>query len=197
MDKFVKIEAYFAEEHYYKSAIGMLRDLVLKTELEETYKWMFPTYTLAKKNVLAICKFKNHFGIWFFNGVFLSDPKKVLQNAQEGKTKAMRQWKFVSSDEIDEKTVISYIHEAIENQKNGKVIRPQEITKPTITSKLLIAELKKNKILKSKFESFSNYKKKEFHEYLATAKQETTKKKRLAKITPMIMDGIGLNDKYR
>jgi len=79
MDKSEKVEAYFAEEHQYKKAIGNLRDLVLKTELQETFKWMFPTYTLANKNVLALCKFKGHFGIWFFNGVFLSDPKNILE----------------------------------------------------------------------------------------------------------------------
>jgi uncharacterized protein YdeI (YjbR/CyaY-like superfamily) len=32
---------------------------------------------------------------------------------------------------------------------------------------------------------------------MATAKQEKTKITRLEKIKPMIMDGIGLNDKYR
>lgn len=197
MDKFEKVEAYFAEEHHYKKAIGILRDLVLQTELEETFKWMFPTYTLANKNVLAICRFKGHFGIWFFNGVFLSDPNNVLKNAQEGKTKAMRHWKFNAIDDINEKYVLTYIKEAIENQKNGRVLAPSKSTKNVIIPELLVKKLNNNKELKLAFESLSSYKQKEFYEYIETAKQEKTKTSRLEKIIPMILDGIGLNDKYR
>ena len=105
MDKAEKVEAYFSEPHPFKEAIALLRDLSLKTEVEETYKWQFPTYTVNGKNVFSICKFNNHFGIWFFNGVFLRDSKGVLENAQEGKTKAMRHWKFTAIDAIDQKAV--------------------------------------------------------------------------------------------
>jgi len=197
MDKSEKVEAYFAEEHQYKKAIGNLRDLVLKTELQETFKWMFPTYTLASKNVLAICKFKGHFGIWFFNGVFLSDPNNILENAQEGKTKAMRHWKFQSIDDINEKDVLAYVKEAIDNQKNGRVLAPSKSSKKVVIPALLSENLNKNKELKSAFEGLSSYKQKEFYEYIETAKQEKTKISRLEKIIPMILNGIGLNDKYR
>jgi uncharacterized protein YdeI (YjbR/CyaY-like superfamily) len=197
MDKSEKVEAYFAEEHHYKKAIGILRDLTLKTELEETFKWMFPTYTLDNKNVLALCKFKGHFGIWFFNGVFLSDPNNVLKNAQEGKTKAMRHWKFQSIDDINEKDVLAYVKEAIDNQKNGRVLAPSKSSKKVVIPALLSENLNKNKELKSAFEGLSSYKQKEFYEYIETAKQEKTKISRLEKIIPMILDGIGLNDKYR
>jgi len=47
--------------------------------------------------------FKNYFTIWFYNGVFLKDKYKLLVTASEGKTKSLRQWRFTSMDEIDEK----------------------------------------------------------------------------------------------
>lgn len=121
MDILEKVERYYAEEHHYKKAIDQQRDLALKTDLKETYKWTFPTYALKGKNVLSICKFKNHFGIWFFNGVFLRNEKKILENVQEGKKQAMRYWEFKSVEDINESFVLEYIHEAIENQKNGRV----------------------------------------------------------------------------
>lgn len=198
MDTSEKVEHYYAEEHQYKKAIGKLRDLALKTGLEETYKWMFPTYTLKGKNILSICKFKNHFGIWFFNGVFLRDEKKTLENAQEGKTQAMRHWKFKHAEEIDEMGVMAYIHEAIENQKNGKVFIPikKKATKQPLPQ-LLINALS-NKIDASKaFKKLSLYNQNEYAEYINTAKQEKTKLTRLEKIIPMIIAGKGLNDKYR
>ena len=198
MDKAAKIEAYYAEEHPYKMAIGQLRELVLKTPLEETFKWKFPTYTLKNKNVLAICKFKNHFGIWFFNGVFLTDPLNVLKNAQEGKTKAMRHWKFTSEADVDAKQVLTYINEAINNQENDRVLRPVKKSRKHSEVPILLKEaLEKNEKLHTAYLGFTEYKRKEFNEYISTAKQEKTKLKRLEKIIPMIMEGVGLNDKYR
>ncbi len=94
MDISEKTEAYFAKERPFKSGLALLRELALKTELQETFKWSTPVYTIDGKNVLGITSFKDHFGVWFFNGVFLKDPKNVMVNAQEGKTKSMRHWKF-------------------------------------------------------------------------------------------------------
>ena len=197
MNRSEKVEAYFAEEHHYKKAIGILRDLALKTDLEETFKWLFPTYTVNNKNVLSICKFKNHFGIWFFNGVFLNDPNNVLENAQEGKTKAMRHWKFHSLEDINETQVLGYIREAIENQKNHRVLAPSKSTKKVAIPELLAKKLDNDKKLKLAFYKMSDYKQKEFNEHITSAKQEKTKLRRLEKIIPMILRGEGLSDRYR
>jgi uncharacterized protein YdeI (YjbR/CyaY-like superfamily) len=100
--------------------------LALKTELNETYKRGISVYTIVNKNVLGILAIKHHFGIWFYNGVFLKDSKKVLENAQEGKTKAMRHWKFGSKEDIDETAILSYFHEAISNQKKELSLVPEK-----------------------------------------------------------------------
>ncbi|TMM53227.1 hypothetical protein FEE95_19355 [Maribacter algarum] len=198
MEKTEKVERYYAEEHRFRDAIAQLRELVLKTSLEETYKWMFPTYTLKGKNVLSICKFKKHFGIWFFNGVFLKDKKQVLENAQEGKTQAMRHWKFYSIEDIDKKAILGYMNEAIENQKNGRVLvsLKKKATKKPVP-KLLKDALAENTNAAKAFKKLSLYNQNEYAEYIAGAKQEKTKLSRLEKILPMISDGKGLNDMYR
>lgn len=196
MEKTEKLKAYYEKEHPFRDGIAQLRSLALKTECQEDYKWSFPVYTLGGKNVFGICKFKNHFGVWFFNGVFLSDPKKVLQNAQEGKTKGMRHWKFQSMDELDQNAVRDYMLEAIENQKKGREITAEKSTKAKMPE-LLKEQLDGNPSLKSAFGAFSPYKQKEFCEYILEAKQEKTKLKRLEKILPLIEKGIGLNDAYR
>ncbi len=176
--------------------ISNLREIALKTEAEEDFKWSIPVYTLNNKNVFGICKFKSHFGVWFFNGVFLKDPKKVLENAQEGKTKGMRHWKFQSLDEVDEKVVLAYMQEALDNQKKGLEIKAEKNKKVAIPEPLQSA-FKKDSQLMTAFEKFTPYKQKEFSEYIAEAKQEKTKLRRLEKILPIIKQGIGLNDAYR
>ena len=198
MDKPEKIVRFYNENHQFKDGVHELRLLVLKCGLKETYKWSFPTYTFDNKNIIAISKFKTHFGIWFFNGVFLSDPMKILENAQEGKTKTMRHWKFKSLGEIDKSKVCKYITEAIENQKKGLQLSTKKKKKEKITIPTeLMLEFDKNNILKNAFEKLSYSKQKEYTEYITLAKQEKTKLFRLTKIIPLILNGKGLNDHYR
>jgi uncharacterized protein YdeI (YjbR/CyaY-like superfamily) len=173
----------------------LLKSIIDKTELTETIKWGGPVYVFNKKNVIGLGGFKDYFAIWFFNGVFLKDEKKKLLNAQEDKTKSLRQWRFNSREELDEAVILEYIQEAIENEKQGKIIKPSK--KETITSELLNKEMSQNPALKEAFKKFSPYKQYEFLEYIETAKQEKTKISRIEKVVPMILGNIGLNDKYR
>lgn len=173
----------------------LLKAIIDKTELTETTKWGGPVYVYEKKNVIGLGGFKDYFAIWFFNGVFLKDDKKKLINAQEEVTKSLRQWRFTSKGEINEKEILEYILEAIENEKQGKIIKPSK--KEAIVSELLNVEMVKNPALKDAFEKFSPYKQYEFLEYIETAKQEKTKLSRIEKVIPMILGNVGLNDKYR
>ncbi|UUW11413.1 DUF1801 domain-containing protein [Flavobacterium plurextorum] len=172
-----------------------LKSIIDKTELVETIKWGGPIYVYNKKNVIGIGGFKNYFAIWFLNGVFLKDEKKRLINAQEDKTKSMRQWRFTSKEEVNEKEILEYILEAIENEKQGKIIKPSK--KEMIVSELLEKEMIQNPALATAFQKFSPYKQYEFLEYIETAKQEKTKLTRIEKVIPMILANVGLNDKYR
>lgn len=198
MENSEKLEAYYEQEHRFKEGISILRDFALKTKVKETYKWGSPVYTTDDKNVFWIARFKNHFGLGFFNGMFLKDPKKVLVNVQEGKTQAMRHWRFKSIGEIDAPTIVAYINEAIENQKKGMRLIPEKKKKAAlIIPKLLKEALDKNPIMEKAFTVLSPYKQRDYAEYISSAKQEKTKLTRLEKISPMINQGIGLNDKYQ
>lgn len=177
--------------------LDALKSIIAKTELEETIKWGGPTFTVNNKNVIGIGGFKSYVGIWFFNGVYLKDEAKMLVNAQEGVTKALRQWRFSSKEEIlgSEKLILQYIAEAIANEKAGIVKKPQK--KEYVVSELLRAALDENPKLAEAYGKFTPYKQNEFSEYIESAKREETRLARLEKIRPMILDNIGLNDKYR
>lgn len=179
----------------WENEIEQLHAIIRKTPLVETTKWGGPVYTYNNKNVLGIGGFKSYFGIWFYNGVFLKDEKKLLINANEENTKSLRQMRFNSANEIDEKLILAYIKEAIQIEEKGLAI-PKE-KKETIIPELLQNELDKNSELSTKFNAFSPYKQREFIEHITSAKQEKTQMARLEKIIPMILEGRGLNDKYR
>lgn len=191
----METENKWNKTNQWDNEIEQLHAIIRKTPLIETTKWGGPVYTYKNKNVVGIGGFKSYFGIWFYNGVFLKDEKKLLINANEENTKSLRQMRFNSANEIDEKLILNYIKEAIEIEEKGLSI-PKE-KKETIIPELLQKELDNNSELFTKFNKFSPYKQREFIEHITTAKQEKTQIARLEKIIPMILEERGLNDKYR
>ena len=188
---------YIEKKIQWKLELEKLREAVQGCDLEETIKWGAPVYMNKGKNILGLSAFKNYVGLWFFQGGTLKDTHKVLMNAQEGKTAAMRQWRFSSIEDIDVALIKAYVKEAIENQEKGNIIKPQKNTKPLIIHPLLQKELDANKAFLKQFESFSISKKREYADHISEAKREATQLKRLEKIIPMIISGVGLHDKYK
>ena len=196
MKRYTTVDEYLSDHEEWSDALNKLRNIMLNSGLEETVKWAAPTYTWKGKNIVGLAAFKKYVGIWFFQGGLLQDKAQMLINAQEGKTKAMRQWHFNSHHEIDEQLVGSYVQEAILNQQMGKKIKPDR-NKPLNIPEELHGALSKDPNLAACFEEFTLSKKREFTTYIEEAKREETKIKRLEKIIPMILEKKGLHDKYR
>ena len=180
----------------FQEELKSLKSIIKKTELKETIKWGTEVYMHKGKNVVGVIGFKNFFTLWFYNGVFLKDKENLLINASEGQTKALRQWRFSSKAEINEKLILEYIKEAIQNEEEGKVWKPQKVEAPPIPD-LIAATLNKDKNLKSAFEKLTPYKQKEYIEHIDSAKREATRISRLEKSIPLILKGVGLHDQYR
>lgn len=195
MDSSAKILDYIEKKGKWKELLYNLREIILSTGIEEKVKWGMPVYCVEKKNIVGIGSFKDYAGLWFFQGNFLSDSANLLINAQEGKTKGMRHWKFSSPDEeLNVNLIKSYIQEAIKNQKEGKENTP-EPRKIVVPDELSDA-LNEDKLLKMKFMQLSIGKQNDYLEYIGEAKRPETRKKRLDKSIALILKGKGLNDKY-
>lgn len=189
VDQYIKKHAHWAKE------LKLLRAIMQKTKMGETIKWGAPVYTYQDKNIVGLAAFKVHFGLWFFQGALLADKKGLLQNAQEGKTQAMRQMRFTNINEIDTPKVLAYINEAIENQKQGKTVKIEK--KPLLIPDELKEALSQDTDLADAFENLTLGKKRDYTEHISSAKREETKQSRLEKIIPMIKQGVGLYDKYK
>ena len=172
-----------------------LRETILDLGYEETYKWSFPVYTWQDKNIIGLGRTKNYAAIWFFHGNLLSDNHGMLINAQEGKTKGMRHWRFEHIDELDEALVRLYLEEAKDQVTNIPEKRPR--IKPLIIPTLLRDVLDTDRSVKKSFDSMGRTKQREYCEYILEAKQMETKERRLASVVQLIKSGSGLNDKYR
>lgn len=181
--------------HLWPEELDALKAIISKTPLVETIKWGAPVYTYNNKNVLGVMGFKNFFTLWFYKGVFLKDEANVLINANEENTKSLRQWRFTTKDEINEKLILQYINEAIEVEKAGKEIKPAKKIIPVPDA--LQSALDANADFADAFAKLAQGKQNDYNEHIASAKQEKTQQARLEKIKPMILEGKGLHDKYK
>ena len=178
--------------------LAIIREILLETELEEGLKWGMPTYMINGKNVIGLGSFKKHFGIWFHQGVFLSDPNGMLKNAQEGKTVAMRQMKFAKAKDINKKVIKSYVLEAIENHKEGLEVKPKRASvEKVIMPDELKAAFQKTRSLKSFYERLTPGKQKDICEYIGSAKRQSTRDQRLIKSIELMKVGKSPMDMYR
>lgn len=192
------VDSYLNKHSNWQQELKTLRNLVNEHKMKETIKWGAPVYELEGKNIVGLSAFKAYVGLWFFQGALLEDKADKLMNAQEGKTHAMRQWRFSTLSEIEENAdlIHAYVNEAMSNQRAGREIRPK-VGKPLLVPAELQKCLDEDTQLKEAFGSLSLTKKREFAEHITMAKREETKAARLEKIIPMIKEGLGLNDKYK
>jgi uncharacterized protein YdeI (YjbR/CyaY-like superfamily) len=193
-NKLEKETKVWDKQNLWTDEIEVLKSILEKTQLVETVKWGAPVYTYNGKNVVGIAGFKNYFTLWFYKGVFLKDEAGRLVSADE-KTKSLRQWRFESGSELDDKLIIKYVNEAVEIEKAGLAVKPEK--KSDAIPELLQQALEENNMLKAAFDKLTPGKQREYSEYIAEAKQEKTRLARLEKITPLILEGKGLNDKYK
>jgi uncharacterized protein YdeI (YjbR/CyaY-like superfamily) len=189
-----KILAYINKHSQWRDELVQLRTMLLSTELSECVKWGMPTYVLDKKNIVSFSAFKNHYGMWFFQGVFLNDKAGILRNAQEGKTKAMRQVRIESGDKVDIALLKQYVEEAIQNQKDGKEVKKEKPKSKSKDQKLSISPelneaLDKQTAVKKLFLNLTAIQQRDYHAYINQAKRQATKLSRLEKILPKIAEG--------
>lgn len=196
-DNQAKIDVYY-DKHGHWPQIAKLRQLVLAAGLEETLKWGGPCYTSHGVNVVSIGAFKHHLALWFHQGALLSDPYEVLVNAQEGKTRMMRHWRFGAQDKLPVTKVRAYLKMAVNNAADGKKISAVAPKRTALQiPEPLQSALSRRKALKRAFSQLSHARQRDYCQYLLDAKRDATVQRRLAKILPMILAGVGLNDQYR
>lgn len=190
------VDAYLDSAVHWQLELKALRRVLLSTGLSEAVKWGGPCYTFNGRNIVGIGAFKSYFGLWFFQGALLKDASKVLINAQEGRTRAMRQWRMTSAGEINPELIKKYVREAMALAGSGVEIH-MDRSRPIVVPAELKAALGKNKAVGTAFGKLRPGLQREYADYVSDAKRADTKQRRIEKIIPMIAAGAGLNDKYR
>jgi uncharacterized protein YdeI (YjbR/CyaY-like superfamily) len=118
-----QVDQFLLKTKKWRLELGLLRSILLESELVEELKWRQPCYTLNGKNVILLGAFKEFCIISFLKGAVMKDPAQLL-TAQGENTNTWRVIKFIDVSEIIklEATLKEYIAAAIQIEKEGKTV---------------------------------------------------------------------------
>lgn len=191
-----KVEQFLQKDSQWKECYQYLRKLIFEeTELEETYKWMHPCYTLNGKNVVLIHGFKHYVALLFHKGAILEDKYNTLVQQTE-KVQAARQLRFVSIDEIQERKeeILFYLNEAIQTEKAGKKVEMKK-TKDYEVPAELEEKFSENPQFKEAFYNLTPGRQHQYLYHISQAKRSQTRINRIEKYFEHILNGKGMQDK--
>jgi uncharacterized protein YdeI (YjbR/CyaY-like superfamily) len=158
--------------------------------MTEECKWGKPTYTVDGKNVVIMQGFKEYFGLGFFQGALLKDPKNVL--VQLGQVHAGRVMKFTSANDITAKaaTIKAYVREAIAVEKAGLRMKQKKTSDFPVPEELR-ERFRRDPRFKRAFEALTPGRQRGYLYHFAAAKQSATRVARIEKAMPAIFEGRG------
>ena len=196
IDEYISKSADFA-----KPILTHLRELVHKTcpAVEEKLKWGIPYFDYKNEMMCSMAAFKQHAVVGFWKASLMKDPI-LIENA--GAETAMGHLGRITTlkDLPSDKKITTWIKEAM--QLNDQGIKLPSKSKKTVLKELVIPDyfskaVSKNKKAMQAFEAFSFSHKKEYIEWITTAKTEETRNKRMTTAIEWIAEGKGRNWKYK
>ena len=189
-----EVNWFFDKSTKWQEAYQELREIALSFDLSEELKWGCPCYTIGKSNIFLIHGFKDYCAILFMQGALLKDTKNMLIQQTEN-VQSARQIRFSNVEEIlkSKSTVMAYIIEAIELDKAGLKVELKKTTEFTMPDEFQSA-LNEMSDLKIAFEKLTPGRQRGYLLYFSSAKQSKTRKERIEKYIPKILDGKGLDD---
>jgi uncharacterized protein YdeI (YjbR/CyaY-like superfamily) len=174
----------------WEAEIAEMRRVLAGLAMKEECKWGKPTYTVDGKNIVIMQGFKEYFGLGFFQGALLTDPKKVL--VQLGQVHAGRVMKFTSAKDITAKaaTIKGYVREAIAVEKAGLRMKQRKTSDLPVPEELR-QRFRSDPRFKRAFDALTPGRQRSYLYHFAAAKQSATRAARIEKAMPAIFEGRG------
>jgi uncharacterized protein YdeI (YjbR/CyaY-like superfamily) len=190
-----KVDAFMERTKNWQDEFALLREILLASGLTEDLKWGQPCYTLDGRNVVLMHGFKEYCALLFFKGALLKDPKGILVQQTEN-VQSARQVRFTSPAQVSKlKTALkAYVKEAIAVEQSGAKVEFKKTTEFSMPEEFQRA-LDSNSALRSAFQDLTPGRQRGYLLHFSSAKQAKTRDARIEKCTPMILDGLGLDDR--
>ncbi|MBO9700143.1 MAG: YdeI/OmpD-associated family protein [Sporocytophaga sp.] len=191
-----KVDDYIAKSaEFAQPILTYLRELVHNTcpDVEEDIKWGTPHYSYKGDHLCMMAGFKNHCSFSLYKAELMKD--KAIQDSVLAGKKFGYMDKLKDISELPAKKVlVAYLKEAMELNASGTA-KPKAVkeksTEEVVAPQAFIDALKKNKKASSIFESKSASFQKEYVKWIAEAKTDETRDKRIEQALEWIAEGKG------
>lgn len=189
------LEPWFAKAKRWQAETARLREILLDCDLAEELKWGKPTYTIDGRNIVLIMPLKETCTLLFMKGALLKDPKGLLIQAGEN-SQSQRQMRFTSAAEIGKlaRTIKAFVKQATEVEKSGQKVAFKKST-DLVYPEEFQRRLDRNTALREAFRALTPGRQRQYHLYFTGAKLPATRESRVEKAIPLILDGLGLDDR--
>lgn len=195
-----QINSYIAEHpDWQRRLLVRLRQLIhaADPEVEETWRWNAPGFD-HESIMLSMHAFKTCVSVWFHKGALLKDPSGLFRLTEKDEERGMRKYKVNEGEAINEKAFSDLVKQAVKlNEAGTKLGDAKPARKALVVPPELENCLKKDDEAWEHWEKFNYTHKKEYVEWIDDAKQDETRKRRIAQALEMIREGVGKEDKHR
>ncbi len=195
-----QINQYIAEHpEWQRKLLVRMRQLIHSTdaEVEETWKWNSPHFD-HEGIMIGLQAFKEHVAVWFHKGALIKDPKKLFEALPKGEEKGMRSYKLYEGDKINEAAFVDLVKQAVAlNLKGTKLTDAKPARKALVIPEDLEQVLHKDPTAWANWEAFNYSCKKEYIEWVTDAKQDETRKRRIAQALEKIREGERKEEKHQ
>ena len=176
-----------------KNICTRLRHIILEADAPIVEEWKWAPHYACHGMVCGYGAFQKHVKFTFFNGSAMKDPKGLFNHCVDNEFS--RSIKYVSEDEIEAATLTAYIQESVAlNQKGFKrEVKDKTVAVPPELTTALAANPKAQRF----FDGLSYGYKKEYAEWVATAKRQETRQERIGKVVAYCAAERRLNDQYK
>lgn len=187
-----EVDAYIERSERWPAEMDRLRPILLGCGLAEEIKWGKPCYTHGGRNIAILQEMKEFLALMFFKGALLGDPEGVLEE-QGPNSRSARRIRFTSVDDVDRLAgaVAGLVGAAIDAEEAGLTVAPPP--EPVLADELR-ARLDEDPALAEAFESLTPGRRREYNLYISSAKRPVTRRERVERCVPRILDGKGLRD---
>jgi uncharacterized protein YdeI (YjbR/CyaY-like superfamily) len=195
-----RIDAYIQKAAPFAQPIlAYLRTLVHETcpDVSETIKWGMPSFEY-KGLMVGMASFKQHCAFSFWKGNIIPDPHGLLSTV--GSTGMGNLGKITALTDLPNREIlIYYVQEAMRLNEEGIQV-PKDKTKaakrPSETPPELLEALKENPAAQLTYDQFPPGQKRDYDEWIAEAKTDATRQKRLKEALQWLSEGKIRNWKY-
>lgn len=188
-----RVDRFLQRAKPWREAMEKLRSIALDCGLDEELKWGQPCYTFEQSNVAILQGFKEWCALMFFKGALLRDPDGLLERPGRN-SQAARRMTFSSVGEVLEKEgpLRAFVAEAIEVEKAGLKVEKKKNPEPVPDELEEMFGVVPG--LEEAFEALTPGRQRAYVLHFSRAKQSKTRRSRIEKCVPRILDGRGLND---